>query len=111
MSTKITLEHLYNKSYSSSSSCFSSSSACNFPATQTDLRPSTGSATVSTKAAAAQALLVQHLGYPIKPPQIVASPLAQPEIYSVYSIFLLLVLFLVFFLIMFHIYSENMSVL
>ena len=53
-----------------------------FPATQTDLRPSTGSATVSTKAAAAQALLAQHLGCPTRPPQTAASLLAQPDVFS-----------------------------
>ena len=75
----------------------SSSSACHSPATQIDLRPSTGSATVSTRAAAAQALLAQHLGCLIKPPQTAASLLAQPEQRHCYyaSCCLLLVIFLI----------------
>ena len=60
--------------------------ACS-PATQIDLRPSTGSATVSTRAAAAQALLAQHLGCPTRPPQTAASLLAQPEQRHCYFVF------------------------
>ena len=82
---------------SSSSSSASSSSACHSPATQIDLRPSTGSATVSTRAAAAQALLAQHLGCPTRPPQIAASLLAQPEQRHCYFVFFFFFFFFFFF--------------
>ena len=84
-------------SSSSSSSSASSSSACHSPATQIDLRPSTGSATVSTRAAAAQALLAQHLGCPTRTPQTAASLLAQQEQRHCYFVFFLIFFFFCFF--------------
>ena len=46
-----------------------------------------GSSTVRTRAAAAQALLAQHLGCPTRPPQTAASLLAQPEQRHCYFVF------------------------